>query len=73
MYQSRNKHKDYEDQIINGGNNTVFQRKKLSKSRRIIFFWQIIIISLWMNFLLILSRVMKHIKITKFNEKSKNC
>ena len=28
MYQSGNKHENYENQIINGGNNTVFQRKK---------------------------------------------
>ena len=70
MYQSENKHENHEKQIINGGKNTVFQFKKLSKSRRLIHLWQNMIISFWMNFLLICSRVMKHIKITKFNEKS---
>ena len=73
MYQSGNKHENNENHIINGGNHTVFQRKKLSKSRRLIHLWQNMIISFWLIFLLIFPRVMKHIKITKFNEKSKLC
>ena len=71
MYQSGNKHENYENQIINGGNNTVFQRKKLSKSRRLIHLGQKMIISFWMNFLIFFSRVMKHIKITKLDENRK--
>ena len=73
MYQSENKHENYDNQIINCGNNTVFQRKKFPKSRRLIHLWQNMIISFWMNFLLIFLRVMKHVKITKFNEKTKLC
>ena len=73
MYQSGNKHENYENQIINGGNDTVFQRIKLSKSRRLVHLWQNMIISFWMNFLLFFSRIMKHIKTKKFDEKTKLC
>ena len=45
----------------------------MSKSRRLIYLWQNMIISFWVNFLLLFSRVMKHIKTTKFNEKRKLC
>ena len=32
MYQSGNKHENYENQVINGENNDLFQCKRLSKS-----------------------------------------
>ena len=63
IYKSRNKHKHVENQITNCGNNNVFQSKTLSKSRRLILFWQNMIISF----------LIKHIKITKFHGKTKSC
>ena len=73
IYQSGNKYENYENQITNSGNSTVFHSKKLSKSRRLIYFWQKMIISFFMIFLLIFSSVMKLMKITKFHEKTKVC
>ena len=50
MYQSGNKHGDYENQVTNGGDIGIFQWKKLQKSRRLVNFWQNIIILFSMIF-----------------------
>ena len=53
MYQSQNKHENYENQIINGWNSILLFNAKSCKITNAHTFLANMIISFWMNFLLI--------------------
>ena len=86
MYQSGNKCKKFDNQVMNDFmdvsigkqnikimKNIVFLHKKHSKSRRLIHLCKNVIISFCITFLKNLSRVMRHTKTKEFKEKSKSC